>query len=66
MTISKAALTELLAGLRAEFTGEVLLYAPSRKPDRNPHRAKPTPHDEHYAEVLADGQRLIEARTKLT
>ena len=66
MNISKADLTALLTRLRGEYTGEVLLYAGSRKPDRMPHKFKPTERDEHYAEVLADGQRLIEARTKLS
>lgn len=62
--MSKAELTALLAGLRADYTGEVILYAGSRKPDRLPHKFKPTERDAHYADVLADGQRLIEARTK--
>lgn len=60
--MSKAELAAQLAALQATYNGPTILYAPSRKPDRNPHRKKPSLLDLDYQKALEEAETLVASK----
>lgn len=62
MNLNKDDLQKMLDKAKSDFTGESVLYAAQRKPDRKPHRKRPSLLDEAFSKVIADAEKQRESK----